>query len=57
MYRHAADGSLLERYGVDIDAIALLGHAMNFSVRFEEPAPGKSTCGMRSAEEEIGLVC
>ena len=40
MYRRAADGSLLERYGVDIDAIALLAHAMNFSVHFDEPATG-----------------
>ncbi|XP_063863963.1 glutamate receptor ionotropic, kainate 5-like isoform X2 [Scylla paramamosain] len=41
MYRRAEDGSLLERYGVDIDAIALLAHAMNFTVRFDEPPPGE----------------
>lgn len=41
MYRRAPDGSLESRYGVDIDAISLLSHAMNFTVRYVEPAEGK----------------
>lgn len=40
MYRRAPDGSLESRYGVDIDAISLLSHAMNFTVRYVEPAEG-----------------
>ncbi|XP_050722808.1 glutamate receptor ionotropic, delta-2-like isoform X2 [Eriocheir sinensis] len=41
MYRRAPDGSLESRYGVDIDAISLLSHAMNFTVRYVEPAEGE----------------
>lgn len=40
MYQRAEDGTVVFRYGVDVSVTRLLGHAMNFSVRFDEPADG-----------------
>ncbi|KAK8400201.1 hypothetical protein O3P69_003120 [Scylla paramamosain] len=41
MYQRAGNGGITLRYGVDISVTRLLGHAMNFSVRFDEPADGE----------------
>ena len=41
MYERAEDGTIVLRYGMDISVTRLLGDAMNFSVRFDEPADGK----------------
>lgn len=41
MYQRTKNGTVVHRFGVDVAVTTLIGHAMNFSVRFDEPADGK----------------
>ncbi|XP_050714211.1 ionotropic receptor 93a-like [Eriocheir sinensis] len=41
MYQRAPNGTVVHRFGVDTAVVRLIGHAMNFSVRFDEPADGE----------------
>lgn len=43
MYQRAPNGTVVRRFGVDTAVVRLIGHAMNFSVRFDEPADGMLT--------------
>ncbi|KAG7164960.1 Glutamate receptor ionotropic, delta-2-like 14 [Homarus americanus] len=39
MYQRARNGSVLHRYGIDVDAVTALAQVFNFTINFKEPPP------------------
>ncbi|XP_042228916.1 ionotropic receptor 93a-like isoform X1 [Homarus americanus] len=56
IYQRAKNGSVLRRYGVDVDVVTALAQVFNFTIRFKETPPGELWGEVTSNGTWNGLV-